>query len=197
MAVYRVSAEGVEIVITDDLDERMRAIFETMVRAASAEVIDAFEPVATRARAEWYGPNGVKRRTGASGDVIVTAAIATDLSSVTVAVGSTDTKIVKGANGRARPRATAIHRPGVFARERVELTKDEYFRRWRLNKEGKQKSTVWQDKKTGKYYGYAPAQNAGDGAYLLPKLVNVPARAALKAINIKIGRRIASAIRTV
>lgn len=208
MAVLRISGEGYSVTMTDDLEQKLGEVFLRAVRAVTAELNSTLEPIATKARVEWYGPNGVKRVTGASGDIVVVNTIAADMSSVSVSIGSTDTRMVKGADGRSRPRATAIHRPGSLASvtRRVVISKEEYFRRWRINKEQGPRykiaeGTVGNKKggtKTGVYYGLEAvpgAANKGDGTYLLPKLVLNPTRAALRAINVRLGRRIAASIK--
>lgn len=208
MSTWRIAGDGWSVVLTDSITERFNQIALAAIRATTAEVEAALEPIAQTARAQWYGPNGVKRVTGASGDIQVVTTIAADMSTVTVAVGSTDTRLVKGADGRSRPRATTIHRPGALAAatKRVEISKDEYFRRWRINKEAGRKVYLIAEgtegfakgaAKTGKYYGLeaVPGAKTGDGAYLLPLLVVSPARRALRGLNVKIGRRVAAILK--
>lgn len=200
MAEYLISDGGVTVRVTDRLEEWAENIVMQAALAVSRETVEALEPVAARARAEWYGPEGVTRETGRSGDIQVHTTIDANLQWVSITIGSTDVAMVKGRTGKARPRATAIHRPGALAQQTVELSKAEYWRRWRYNKDhGVETYDIWVAKKSyperdivaGRYYGKAPRDITGDGAFLLPKLVLNPARAALRGLNRKIGQRIA------
>jgi hypothetical protein len=180
--------------VTDNLDEWVDREIARGIRAVVEAQEEIVNPVAEAARASWYGPEGVTRRTGKSGDIIVTTTIDMGAGEVRTAVGSTDTRIVKGRDGRSRPRATAIHRPGALAMEWVEVTESEYWRLFRENERlGRRLNAIKHDKKTGKHYAKKLKDKTSDGAYLLPLFIVNPARRAMRLFNRALGRRIALA----
>lgn len=192
MADYVITDGEFTVRVSDSLDRWIDEQYAAAARAVAASFEEVLQPVADHARAEWYGPRGVKRDTGASGDIRVVTTIDVGRHTVTTAVGSTDTKMVKGRDGRARPRATAIHRPGALAMEWVQVTDSEYWRMWRENdKLGRRVNAVKHDRKTGLYYAKKLKPTNADGAYLLPLLITGPARKAIKGLNRALGRRLA------
>lgn len=178
--------------ITDDLDRWIEDEYVRMSVAFTESAREVLEPIRDDALRRWYGPDGVTRITGRSGDIQIVTTLDVGTQEVRVAIGSTDTRMVKGRDGRSRPRATAIHRPGALAMEWVEVTDAEYWRLWRENdKLGRTITPVKHDKKTGRRYAKKLKPTHSDGAYLLPMFVTGPARKAVKELNRAIGRRIA------
>lgn len=99
--------------VTIELDDGLARFVRGLVSAAEVEVIrvleQAAEGVAQKARAEWYGPNGVKRRTGQSGNVQVITTFDRSRGEVRVSIGSVDTRKVDG-----KPLAALVHRASPF-----------------------------------------------------------------------------------
>lgn len=154
------------------------AILRQALQNASGGCLDALEAEAEKvqqdASAQWYGPNGVNKRKGTTGDIAVSTEV--QPTKVKVSVGSTDLK-----------NAIYVHRPGPLSLIAVEITKDEYRRVKKTDK----KATVFHARKSmpeakveaGKYYRSEPNPNASDGRYLLPLLVSSPYRKASKGLK--------------
>lgn len=97
------------------LDGGMEQLVRRAVEAASKGSVQVLEAkgaaLAQQATAAWYGPNGVYRVTGASGDIEVVTTVSE--TEVRVSVGSTDTELVRG-----KPRAMLVHRAGPLSRRK-------------------------------------------------------------------------------
>lgn len=190
MGEIRITDGDLEIRITDNLDAWIDNEYLRASRAMVAGGVEVLEPVAEAARREWYGPNGVKRNTGRSGNVIVTETIDVRSNEVRVAVGSTDTRLVKGNDGRSRPRATAIHRPGALSMDWQKVSDSEYWRMYRQNEKlGRSVYKIRHDKKTGEHWAKKQTDRSSDGAYLLQVYIMKPGRAALKGLARAVGRQ--------
>lgn len=188
MGEVRIKDGDLEIRITDNLDAWVDNEYLRASRAMAAGGVEVLSPVAEAARREWYGPNGVNRDTGRSGDVVVTETIDVRGNEVRVAVGSTDTVMVKGSDGRSRPRATAIHRPGALAMEWQKVSDSEYWRMYRQNEKlGRTVYKIRHDKKTGEHWAKKQTDRSSDGAYLLQVYIMKPSRAAIKGLARAVG----------
>jgi hypothetical protein len=109
----------------------MGAALRTMEREA--------EVVAEEARREWYGPNGVTRETGKSGDIQVVTTVDLNRSEVVVSLGSTDDRRVVATRKRSRtgdtvqvgkPVVVYVHQPWGTSLQPKEVSRDEWFA-WR------------------------------------------------------------------
>lgn len=171
MSALRYKEGGVTVTLTGDLAARVeRAVTATagetlrLMRAEAQEVAD-------RARAEWYGPNGVTRQTGQSGDIVVVTTVTPN--EVRVGLGSTDTR--KAGN---RFVAMFVHRPGRLATEPKLVTRDEWWG-WKksgkpVGKGGTADGTDWTI--------YVASDNASDGANLMTEFVRKPMTAKLRTL---------------
>lgn len=106
---------GVSVTLTGDLEAWAVAAMKDATNGAVTELEAILEPIAAQARAAWYGPQGVQRRSGLSGmiDVITTANV--DKGIVTVSIGSTDTRPA-GKRGALVPSFVHRARPGAPTR---------------------------------------------------------------------------------
>lgn len=97
---------------TVTLDEGMaRFVRAAMSRAEAAAVAvleTHAEELAATARREWYGPEGVDRETGKSGDIQVVTTVDAARGTVRVSIGSTDDR--KGGKTN-KPLVAFVHRP--------------------------------------------------------------------------------------
>ena len=163
MSVTRYKMGDVTITLSGDLEAWVkRTLAETsgaVVREMQAEAGE----VASKARADWYGPNGVTRRTGQSGDIqVVTTVTPTE---VRVGLGSTDSRT---ANNRFV--AMYVHRPGRLSLTPKMVTRGEW---WEWKKAGKPVG------KGGSPHGvdwtiYEANDAASDGANLMSEFVRKP-----------------------
>lgn len=160
--------------VTITLDGALEDLVKRAVDAAAGESVRVLqtraEGVASRARASWYDPStGVKRKTGASGDVQVVTTVTP--SEVIVSVGSTDTRTSGG-----KPRAALVHRPGPLSLIAEEVDQKAWWA-WKrarkpVGKPGTKGGSDW--------IILVPNPNASDGKQLLPLLVLKPAAVALQ-----------------
>lgn len=195
---------GVSVRMSGDLLAWADAAILDATNGASAEVAAILEPVAAQARAEWYGPQGVVKRTGLSGqiDVIVTANL--DKGIVTVSIGSTDMRVSSKGTRRVRkdesvtqrqagaPIPAFVHRPGRTARELKAVTREEFFRTSPSLRVGVARvAKPAQNIKPGDWVIRVLSPRASDGKTLLPIYVNRPAKDAVGAKTIQIGATMA------
>jgi hypothetical protein len=98
---------GATVTLTGDLE----AWAERAIRGAAGDAVDVvraeLQTVANAAEAKWYGPQGVRRQTGRSGDMDVVTTIDAGRGIIRVSVGSTDTRTV---GKRGAPLAAFVHR---------------------------------------------------------------------------------------
>lgn len=182
--VTRYISGDTTVTLTGDLEGFVRRALAAASTTAATEIGRAANEVAANAEREWYGPSGVTRRTGKSGDIAVVTTVGDDR--VKVAVGSTDLA-----------KAKFVHRPGRLATSPEEITSDEYAAAKR--KGGPLASLVWHARRgdpargivLGRYYRSVPSAGASDGRYLLPLLVSSPMRARARAVAEQIGREMA------
>lgn len=172
------------------LDEGVERFVRSLMDAATTESVRVLEEVAAEvkatAEADWYGSNGVTRRTGKSGALAITTDIRGD-DSIIVKVGSTDLA-----------KAKYVHRPGVFAMTAVEATQAQYSEAKR--KGGAMADSYFHARKSdktkgieaGRYYRNVPSQKASDGKYILQEFVVKPGKAKIAAAAKRIAAEVAA-----
>jgi len=181
MGALRYTSGGATITLTGDLEAKMRQRVVNAEHSIAAALVSALEPIAATARAEWYGPRGVRERTGVSGDVSVVTTIDAGKAEVRVAIGSAATG---GANGK--PRAVYVHSPGALSTTLKAVDADTYWRSPKSIQFAFARPKGWKDDLGQPPQGF-PAifvgtEGAGKGyGYLLEKLVKAPTRKAIKA----------------
>ena len=170
-----VSLDGQLELFVDDLVRRTQSVAIEQIRAAAAEI-------AATARAEWYGANGVKRRTGRSGDIIATETVDVSKGEIRISVGSADTRIAG-----SKPVPVYVHRPTRTSSILKDVRPDRWYSTpaalrgpWRMGVDGKKIPTI-----------HIPNPDASDGKHLLPVLVRAPMRKAAKAISKAIAKEVA------
>ncbi len=170
----------VSVTLTGDLEARMLAIVDHIASTSAKELIAAGEEIAANARREWYGPNGVRRVTGLSGDIVSDLVVDAGRDEIRVRIGSTDTRIAGG-------KQVALYvRPPGLPTERVEVGRIEYFnapkdRRHYSMAEGK----FYLDKPRGHFSPWANTTN-------MEALVKRPARLKVKRLGAALRKALGS-----
>lgn len=145
----RVRSGGVTATLTGIDASTVRAIMGRAMGGALRVMESRAEELAAEARREWYGPNGVNRETGKSGDIQVVTTADLDRGEVRVGIGSTDDRTVQSykSGNRARansaqaarrrteggwalPVAVFVHQPSPNKLGAKAVDRDEWFR-WR------------------------------------------------------------------
>jgi hypothetical protein len=180
---------GVSVVLENDLLAWATAAIHDATNGAAAEVAAILEPVAVKARSEWYGPQGVVKRTGLSGQIEVITTANLDKGVVTVSVGSTDTRTA----GKTRALVPSfVHRPGRLATDIKGVTREEFFRAPASTRIGIARvARPAQNIKAGDWMIRVSSPRASDGKTLLPIYVNKPAKEAVGAKTLEIGATMA------
>jgi hypothetical protein len=163
VSTVRYTEGGVTVTLSDDLAQWVDRVVTQAGGAVLAEMRREAEAVAAKARADWYGPNGVTRRTGMSGDIQVYTTVSP--TEVRVGLGSTDSRT---ANNRFV--AMYVHRPGRLSLTPKMVTRGEW---WEWKKAGKPVG------KGGSPHGvdwtiYEANDAASDGANLMSEFVRKP-----------------------
>lgn len=181
MGAIKFTSGSATITLTGDLEAKMRQRVINAERSTVAVLEAALDPIAANARAEWYGPRGVRERTGVSGQVSVVTTIDTAKAEARVAIGSAATD---GANGK--PRAVYVHSPGVLSTTLKAVDAETFWRTPKVLQFAFHRPKGWRDDP-----GLPPQQfpailvgsdGAGKGhGYLLEKLVKAPTRKAIKS----------------
>jgi len=158
-----------------------RKLLERLRGGVPARLLAVAEEVAQDARRDWYGPQGVRRVTGQTGDIRAQAIISE--SDVRIRVFSTDTRKDK----KGRPAVAFVRRPGSLSLVPIEIDKAAYT----AGKASAKPEMFFHARKDeppfvqkGKFYKLAPNPQAGDGKYLFQVLVRAPFKAKInKAVN--------------
>lgn len=221
MAVTRISSGSATVVLdAPDAAWVREAVSRAMGGALRALEAEA-ERVAADARREWYGPNGVERETGRSGDIQVVTTVDTAASEVRVGIGSADTRKAGG-----KPVPVYVHRRWGKGLEPKAVTRDEWLD-WRRKglpalppppesfgrRDGRARSDAslraeaaakafWSNKDNikgltvGKWYIKVAGDNVGttgtSRGYLLVELVRTPGREMARRIAPEVARAIAA-----
>lgn len=135
----RVRSGGVTATITGIESATIRAMIGRAMGGALKVMEDRAEELAADARREWYGPNGVNRETGKSGDIQVVTTADLDRGEVRVSIGSTDDRKVIAQRQRKRtgdsvpvgkPVPVYVHQPWKTSLHPKAVDRVEWFR-WR------------------------------------------------------------------
>ena len=179
--------DGPVTVQLDGALERWVADLLTSTQSETVRVMRAAaDEVAAAARAAWYGPMGVRRETGLSGDIRVVTTIDAGRGELRVSVGSTDPRMAGG-----RPVPTYVHRPTRLSTILVETTPREYFAA------PESMRGPWKPGPTGKRIPqlFSPNPRASDGKKLLQVLVRAPLKARVGKLGPTVGAAIGRRVR--
>lgn len=175
-------AGSVEVTLSGELEDFVRRVVERTETAALRSTRAIATEVAREARRKWYGPEGVNRVTGKSGDIQVHETIDVTKGTVTVSVGSTD----KRRSGRKLV-PEYVHRPGRTSTVKKRVSHDEY---WRTPDSLKANYHRQKGDKTPGPFIFVSNPGASDGKKLLPLFVKRPVK---KQVN-KAARDIARGV---
>lgn len=209
MSTVRVKSGNASATITGLDASVIRRMIEQGTNGAVKILEEALEPVAANARREWYGPNGVERETGKSGDIQVVTTYDLAKSEVRVSVGSTDLSTVAKRSGGGHTdayRVRYIHRPSSLTLRAKAVSQEDWWawKRRGLPTLAPPGDPWWSDKDHGrglarnKWYIQTTGLedkatvSPNDPTYrLLPDLVTKPAKKAIKAARPRLAAAIA------
>jgi len=180
----------VTVTLTSDLEAMVRRLAD-QAAGGIVSVLEAHaDEVVAKARADWYGPGGVERETGRSGDIVRRTTISE--REVRVGVVSTDTRAA-GKSGKLVP--LYVHRPGRLSTEVREITQAEYYEAKRTGTGAAlvfhaKRSSAGKGVEAGKYYRVVASERASDGRYLVPLLLTGPVKAKVKVLLPELHARI-------
>ncbi|NBV19947.1 hypothetical protein [Janthinobacterium sp.] len=179
MPVTRYTNGAVTVTLDDGIDQFVRSMLSAAETESLAVLEAEAEAIAAQARREWYGPDGVTRRTGKSGDIVAVSTFDTVAGEVRVTVGSTDTRTERG-----KPVAALVHRPTATSKI-IRPAKQADFDAGRA-----QHSPPGQKLKN---HGIVVESNpkASDGKQLMVEFVRRPVTRRLRALIPKLGQAIA------
>lgn len=185
---------GTVTVSVSGFDEWLDRILVAAQEEAKAVLDDEATKIVQSARAAWYGPDGVERETGRSGDIVKGAPESTR-SAIRIFVGSTDTRVA----GKSRkPIPYFVHRPRATSTVSTEVSRATWYatpdyRRGPImlgDEVYRPREGVRVPAASLRYLIHADNPTAGDGKYLVPELLTKPTRAARKAVAATLAARI-------
>ena len=179
---FRVTNGGVTVTLDGQLEAFVADLVRRTQSATIEQIREAAAEVAAAARAEWYGINGVNRRTGQSGDIVVTETVDLSRGEIRIGVGSADPRVAG-----SKPVPVYVHRPRKTSTVEVDVSPREWFDAaesirapWRVGAGGKKIPRL-----------HRPNPEANDGKFLLPTLVRAPMKKRVKAISAAIAKEVA------
>ena len=202
MSVTRIKQGGVTATITGPDAAAWGSIVEKMGGALAGKLQALAQGVASAAESAWYGPEGVTRETGLSGNIEVFTTIDRDKGEIRIGVGSTDTRTAKvtgqrggdtrgQAGGRTVPIVAFIHRAGRTATILKAVSREEHFaapKSLRFGFARREQNGRFVHAKRGEkglpggqWWIYEGSPNASDGAKLYEALIRKPFRIKIKA----------------
>ena len=178
MSVTQIKDGSVVVAIGDDLQRFVDGLVARVETSAIKVLRKECDRVASEARAAWYGPKGVNRETGKSGDIRVIETVDIGRGEIRFSVGSTDTRLAG-----TKPLPVVIHRPGRLSTVLVACTPAA----WYAAPEPLRGPWLPGPPKVPQLFRHNPA--ASDGKFLLTEMVRKPMRAAAKTAAAQIGAR--------
>jgi len=177
----RVTSGIATVTLDGGLDRFVRDLVERTETAVIRQTREAAEEVAREAKSAWYGTNGVKRRTGLTGQIVVRETVNLTDGTITISVGSADTRVA----GRT-PVPVYVHRPTRTSTIQVAVTPDEWYAApasmrapWRPGPRGRTP------------YLHRPNPKASDGKHLLVELVKKPFKKRIRKLSREIAKEVA------
>jgi hypothetical protein len=176
---------SVTVSLDGGLERFVRRLLDSTQSELVRQIRRAADDVARAARADWYGPQGVTRETGRSGDIQVRELVDAARGEIRISVGSTDQRMAG-----IRPLPVYVHRPGPTSTVLRVVSPRKYFAAptvmrgpWRVVG-GRRAPQL-----------FVPNPAASDGKFLLQTLVKGPMRARVKAISIAAAKGIGERMR--
>lgn len=208
MSTMRYSDGMATVTLDGALEAFVRSALSTVERAALGVMEEHADELAATARREWYGPSGVDRETGKSGDIQAVTTVDAARGVVRVSIGSTDTR---KAGKTSKPLAAFVHQPWGSRLRAKAVSREEWFA-WAkdggpvlppptspwwsaMDADGRRngkglKVGPWYIQTTGPAEGKELAPN-GKG-YLIQTLVRTPAKDMVTKLAPELGRLLAT-----
>lgn len=179
----RYSDGGVTVTLDGGLEEWMRSLLSAAETETVRVIEDAADAEARKSEDAWYGPGGVTRRTGRSGEIKRVTIFSP--GEVRVSVGSTDQRID---SQKKKLTPLYVRRPGPLSLIDKYVTQGEWWA-WKearkpVGKAGSKGKSDWVIR--------VPNPKASDGKFLMVELVRKPVTAMIKAIAPDIAQAIAT-----
>ena len=177
--------------VTVELSPAIERFVEDALKRAETVALGEMRELAEEVRADaarqWYGDNGVTWRTGKSGNIEVVETLDITEGTITLAVGSADTR--RSGN---KPVPVFIRRPGRLSLRKVQTDHRGYWATapaMRAN----YRAIPGRDAPgaTGPFV-FEPNPDASDGKFLLNELVKKPVKKRIKKLADEVGKRIAA-----
>ena len=185
MGETRYKSGDVTVTLSGELEAFVKGALKRAETHSLRIARELAETVAADARADWYGPDGVTRVTGKSGDIQVVESVDIAAGEVKVSVGSTDERI----SGR-RPVPVYVRRPGRLSLRKVSVSHETYWKTRPALRANYHPVPGRDPKGTSGPYVFEPNPKASDGKTLLPILVKNPVKKALRAAASELGTAI-------
>ena len=190
MSAIRYKDGGVTISLDGDLAKWAEAAVQQAAGAAIDIVRAELDAVASSAEASWYGPQGVQRVTGKSGQMAVTTTIDAAKGVIRVTVGSSDDRRV---GKKALAPAAYVHRAERLATELQVVTREQFLSAPQSTRVGRaRRASTITGAKVGDYLIRIASPRASDGKKLSPLFVFAPGKRAITAALPKIGAAMAA-----
>lgn len=186
MSQTKFTSGNVTVTLSGELEAFVKAAVKRAETHSLRVARELAEKVAADARAEWYGPRGVTKRTGKSGDIRVVETIDISAGEVKVSVGSTDDRI----SGR-RPVPVYVKRPGRLSLRKVSVTHETYWATAKTLRANYHPVPGRDPEGTSGPYIFELNPKASDGKKLLPLYVKNPVKKAMRAAASDLGKAIA------
>lgn len=178
----RYSEGGVTVDLGGQLEAFVADVLARTEGAVVREIRAEAETLAALARSRWYGPEGVERVTGLSGDIRVVQTIDASKGEIRISIGSTDKRLAG-----PKPLPVFVKRPGRFAVDLVPVTPAEWYAT------PKSMRGAWLPTIPKTPQVFRPSPRASDGKAILNEFVKKPGRALAKAMAGRLAEQIGAA----
>jgi len=177
--------------VTVGLDDGLEAFARSLLSAAETETVRVLEEAGDqeleKSEAAWYGPDGVTRRTGKSGDMTRVTLFDSARGEVRVSLGSSDARENSDPKKKG-PVPYYVRRPGPLSLVDKVVTQGEW---WKAKKAGLP-VRMFGPKGDRKYIVEEPNPKASDGKSLIVELVRKPVNARLRDLAPELAQAIAT-----
>lgn len=172
--------------VTVSLDGGLESFVSGLMERAETETVRRTRELAREVRdeaaREWYGPNGVMKRTGKSGEIEVVERVDLRSGEVTFAVGSTDDRRSGG-----KPVPVFVRRPGPLSTVKVQVTHEQYWAATPAERANYRPIPGRDPKDSTGPFLWRPHPKRGDRRALLNELVKKPAKKRIRQLAREVG----------
>lgn len=198
MAVTRYRSGDVTVTVDDGLDRWLRGLLSIAERETVRLLEERAAKLALEARAAWYGPDGVERETGQSGDIVTVTTFDAGRGVVRVSIGSADSRTAGG-----KPVAVYVHQARATSLVKKTVSRAEWYatpskRRgpiFRGDAVYRPAAGATVPEALLRYTVHASNPKARQGKFLLVELVRKPGQVLAREVAAVLAERIAAAAR--